>query len=158
WVTDLLRHFRKNERLGLLGPVTNNIGNEAKVEIAYSNMQEMEELALAYTSQHPLKSMPIPCVAFFCVMMRRQLVDQVGGLDESYGMGFFEDDDYCRRVEQLGFEIRVAEDVFIHHHLSASFEKLPTKEREELFLRNKRIYESKWGKWNPHTYRRESLS
>jgi hypothetical protein len=43
--------------------------------------------------------------------------------------------------------------VFVHHELSASFSKLPTTERKEIFERNLRLYESKWGKWEPHRYR-----
>ena len=46
-----------------------------------------------------------------------------------------------------------AEDVFVHHHLSASFDKLPSAERQALFERNKAIFEAKWGTWEPHRYR-----
>ena len=47
-----------------------------------------------------------------------------------------------------------AEDVFVHHHLSASFDKLKQEHRKELFERNKAIYEAKWGEWVPHAYRK----
>nr|MCH9654413.1 glycosyltransferase [Planctomycetota bacterium] len=33
WLWDLIRYFLKEKSLGLLGPVTNNIGNEAKISI-----------------------------------------------------------------------------------------------------------------------------
>jgi hypothetical protein len=43
--------------------------------------------------------------------------------------------------------------VFVHHHLSASFNKLGDDERSALFKRNRERYEAKWGAWVPHTYR-----
>lgn len=154
WVNDLVRHFRLDPELGLVGPVTNNIGNEAKIEVQYESMQEMAIRSRAYTMAHPHERIYVNTVAFFCVAMPRRVYEEIGGLDEDFGQGFFEDDDYCRRVKQAGYKIAIADDVFIHHHLSASFNKLKAEKRQELFERNKKIYESKWGKWRPHEYRR----
>ena len=68
-------------------------------------------------------------------------------------MGFFEDDDYCRRVQAAGLRVACADDVFVHHHLSASFDKLKAEAKKQLFDRNRAIYEAKWGPWLPHEYR-----
>jgi len=78
-------------------------------------------------------------------------------LDEQFGLGFFEDDDYCRRVKISGYEVVVVEDSFVHHHLSASFDGIGL-EREEVFAKNKQLYEEKWGKWSPHAYREKKLT
>lgn len=153
WIRTLCAHFRTSPGLGLLGPVTNNIGNEAKIEIAYADMAEMVEQASRYTLAHPGQRHPMQTVAFFCVAMPRRVYESVGGLDECYGVGFFEDDDYCRRVEQAGWTIACADDVFVHHHLSASFNALGSDTKQQLFERNKALYEERWGTWEPHTYR-----
>ncbi|MFN9966094.1 MAG: glycosyltransferase family 2 protein, partial [Lysobacteraceae bacterium] len=63
-------------------------------------------------------------------------------------------DDYCRRVEQAGWSIACAEDVFVHHHLSASFDALKAEAKRALFEKNKALYESKWGTWIPHEHRK----
>ena len=66
----------------------------------------------------------------------------------------FEDEDYARRVRQAGFRVICAEDVFVHHHGMASFAKLDDAEYRNLFERNKRLYEEKWGEpWVPHQSR-----
>ncbi len=153
WVRTICAHFRSDPRLGLLGPVTNNIGNEARIEIAYQDMGEMVEQARRYTLANPGRRYPMRTVAFFCVAMPRHVYEAVGGLDERYGVGFFEDDDYCRRVEQDGWSIACAEDVFVHHHLSASFDNMQSDQKLALFERNKRTYEAKWGAWTSHAYR-----
>ena len=154
WMLDLARHLRKDPNLGLIGPVTNNIGNEAKIDIQYKDMQDMQNAARVYTSSHVGKVLLLPTIAFFCAAMPRIVYEKVGGLDERFGLGFFEDDDYCQRVRKEGFRIAVAEDVFIHHHLSASFDQMDESIRQALFERNKALYEEKWGPWKPHQYRK----
>jgi GT2 family glycosyltransferase len=153
WVRSLIAPLRREADIGLVGPITNNIGNEARVEIDYTDMAGMIHAARQYTLRHPGQTIPLRTAAFFCVAMPRAVYRAVGGLDEAFGIGFFEDDDYCRRVEREGWRIVCAEDVFVHHHLSASFEKKDPAERQALFERNKAIYEEKWGAWQPHRYR-----
>lgn len=154
WIRTLVCHLKRNPNIGLIGPVTNNIGNEAKIEIAYSDMNEMITNSARYTRSHIGQTIPLSTAAFFCVMIPRKVFEVIGNLDEDFGKGFFEDDDYCRRIEQIGLNISCAEDVFIHHHLSASFDKLRVEDKNKLFLENKEKYENKWGAWTPHTHRR----
>ncbi len=153
WLYGLVRHIRRYPDIGLIGPVTNNIGNEAKIELAYHSMAEMQRKARSYTECHVNDLLEVENVAFFCVALSREVYETVGGLDEDFGLGFFEDDDYCRRVAAAGYRITIANDVFVHHHLSASFNKLDDKKRQALFDENKAIYEKKWGQWKPHEYR-----
>ncbi|HZX80945.1 MAG TPA: glycosyltransferase [Lysobacter sp.] len=153
WLRTLVGHLRRDPSIGIIGPVTNNIGNEARIDIAYADMVEMIESAGRYTRSHAGQVMRLPVVAFFCAAMPRAVYQKVGGLDEAFGTGFFEDDDYCLRVREAGWDVACAEDVFVHHHLSASFDKLKAEQRQALFERNRAIYEAKWGRWTPHRYR-----
>ncbi|MCE4055593.1 glycosyltransferase [Pseudomonas sp. Au-Pse12] len=157
WAQTLRRHLQRNPQLGLIGPVTNNIGNEAKIDISYRTLKEMPGRAGQHTWRHVDQVVPCATLGFFAVMMPRSTYERVGPLDEAFGLGFFEDDDYCRRVEQAGLSCAFAEDVFIHHHLSASFNQMPDGQRQQLFNRNKALYEAKWGRpWIPHTAREPS--
>ena len=155
WATTLYRHLQNDASIGLVGPVTNNIGNEAKIATAYDNLVDMQAEQRRLTGHAAGKSFDIGVLAFFCVAMPIDVYQSIGPLDENFGTGFFEDDDYCQRVRQLGRRIVCAEDVFVHHELSASFGTLPSKDRQELFDRNKAYYESKWGPWQRHVYRKK---
>lgn len=49
-----------------------------------------------------------------CLMVRRSLFEQVGGLDEAFFM-YFEDADLCRRLRQQGYRVRhLAEAAIVH--------------------------------------------
>jgi GT2 family glycosyltransferase len=97
--------------------------------------------------------MRLQTAAFFCVMLPRRVWAQIGPMDERFFPGFFEDDDYCRRLQAAGYAIGCAEDVFVYHELSASFDQEGARRKQEIFERNRRLYEEKWGHWEPHRYR-----
>jgi GT2 family glycosyltransferase/tetratricopeptide (TPR) repeat protein/glycosyltransferase involved in cell wall biosynthesis len=154
WVRDLIRPMQLDSTIGLVGPLTNNIGNEQKVRLVYGPMAEMQSQARSFIRERLRRRVETDNLAFFCVAIRKSVIDRVGLLDEAYGIGFFEDDDYCRRVKQAGYRMVIADDVFVHHHLSASFDTLGA-EAAELMARNRALFEKRWGPWTPHQYRPE---
>lgn len=149
----MVRHLQRNPEIGIVGPMTNNIGNEARVEIAYADMDAMVRAARDLATGHRGQWTPIRVCAYFCAMFRRADLDRLGGLPEIYGRGMFEDDDHCATFRAAGLQMALAEDAFCHHHLSASFGALPSEERQALFARNRVQFETRWGAWTPHRYR-----
>jgi hypothetical protein len=111
----------------------------------------MPAWAVEYTRLHDNEVFEIPMLAMYCVAMRRAVFEKVGFLDERFGIGMFEDDDYTRRVKGAGFKIRCTHDAFVHHAGGASFNKLQSEEYFRLFDRNRGLFEEKWGeRWQAH--------
>ena len=157
WVSHLVHHASK-KNVGLVGPVTNSIGNEAKINISYDpeNMIELENEATKYTLNHWGETQELNNLAAFCWICPKAVYNKIGELDERFGRGMFEDDDYCYRVRKAGYKIVCADDVFIHHFGGASFKKIVSQEYLDLFESNKKKFEDKWNtKWIPHQYRKE---
>ena len=63
-------------------------------------------------------------LAFFCVMMRRDVFEKVGYLDEDFGVGFGDDDNYCARVQQAGFKLVLVPKLLIKHYHRTTFKLL----------------------------------
>ncbi|MCV2870151.1 glycosyltransferase [Defluviimonas sp. WL0002] len=149
----MVRHLERTPEIGVVGPLTNNIGNEARVPVDYADMDAMRVAARRLTQGFRGRWTPLPVVAYFCAMFRRDDLARFGLLDPVYGRGMFEDDDHCAVIRAQGFECALAEDAFVHHHLSASFSKVEPTERKERFEANRQTYEGRWGPWTPHRYR-----
>lgn len=151
WLSRLLRHL-DNPEIGLVGPVTNFAGNEAKIAADYRTVGEMEIFADDWMRTNDGHVADIHMLAMFCLAMRRETYDLIGPLDEQFGIGMFEDDDYCMRAKSLGLRVVCAADVFIHHFGQAAFKKLIANgEYEKIFTDNRRRYETKWNvTWIAH--------
>jgi GT2 family glycosyltransferase len=153
WLSGLLSHLEDAE-IGLLGPVTNAVGNEAKVSPDYADITGLQPYADNRRNALSGRHFDIRMLAMFCLAMRRDVFERLGPLDENYGVGMFEDDDYSMRAKAAGYRVVCAEDVYIHHFGQAAFKKLiESGEYEALWQRNQAYFESKWGSWRPHVHR-----
>lgn len=75
--------------------------------------------------------------------MKRKVYETLGGLDERFGKGTFEDTDYYRRALAAGFRIGKNHRGFVEHIGRATFDVVdPVREN---FLKNREVYRDKWG-------------
>lgn len=150
WLMSLLAHLDDSET-GLVGPVTNFVGNEAKITVPYVSLSQMDKFAADHMAAYRGQCFEIHMLAMFCVALRRDVFEAVGWLDEQFGLGMFEDDDYSYRVRAEGYRVVCARDTFVHHFGQAAFKKLMTSgEYDQLWKTNQAYFESKWGRWTPH--------
>lgn len=154
WLDRLTRHL-DDPAIGLVGPVTNRIGNEAQIDTSYDTYGDLLDFARAYTAAHGGERFPIQTLTMFCLAMRRDTFEQLGPLDERYRVGMLEDDDYSMSARAAGYEVVCVQDVFVHHFGEASFGKLvPTGEHGDLLRENQRRFHEKWGvAWQPYRRR-----
>jgi len=144
WATALVRPLAADPKVGLVGPVTNAIANAAKIDVGYANVADLPAWAADWVRAHDREAFEIPMLALFCTAMPRRVWEEVGPLDERFGIGLFEDDDYNRRVREKGYTVRCVRDAFVHHWQLASFRRMSKEAYFALYAENKRKYEEKW--------------
>jgi GT2 family glycosyltransferase/glycosyltransferase involved in cell wall biosynthesis len=155
WLGSLIRYLQ-DERVGLVGPVTNWSGNESRIDVPYEALEDMDEFAAERRRSHAGQTFDIRMLPMYCVGTRMRLLDKIGVLDERFEVGMFEDDDFSRRVRGSWYRIVCAEDVFIHHWGRTSFGRLDQETYDRIFEENRRKYEELWSEpWQPHEARSE---
>jgi GT2 family glycosyltransferase len=154
WLEGLLAHL---DHAGLVGPVTNRIGNEAEVPVGYTTYGGFEREAAARAAERRGEGFAIPTPAMFCLALHRDTHARLGPLDEGFGVGTLEDDDYAARARRAGIAMRCAEDVLVHHFGEASFGRLYADgERNRVLERNRARFAQKWGTpWTPYERRED---
>jgi len=152
-----LTHHLDDPSVGAVGPVTNRCGNAAEVPTTYRTHGELLAFAAERAGAHAGETTESPMLVMFCLAMRRDVADRIGPLDEQFGIGMFEDDDYARRMAAAGLRLLCAEDSFVHHFGEAAFSRLYADgRRSRLFDENRARFEQKWGvQWTPHGHRRD---
>jgi len=78
------------------------------------------------------------------LLIRRDVMEEIGQLDEQFSPAWFEDVDYCRRLAAAGKEVFVVPAARANHHGGASLEHVPFARFIDLWYRNMWRYGKKW--------------
>jgi GT2 family glycosyltransferase len=109
WMDEMLKAF-DDKTVGLVAPT---IGGVTTLQSIDQNKGQRFDL------------FDDPFLAYgICYVLRKSLLDKIGGFDESFGLGGGEDNDLCVRVTREGLLICIARRSFIYHYGSASFREL----------------------------------
>ena len=147
WLDRLLDCADRHPRAGIVGPVSNYVSGPQLVEKVDYDTQSLEGLGdfsenLAGHSHRRDRRMLR--VVGFCMLIKRAVIDRIGGMDDRYGLGNFEDDDFSLRATLAGFESWMAEDCFVHHFGSRTFVGEKIDYRNSL-MNNWELFKKKWG-------------
>jgi GT2 family glycosyltransferase len=143
WLRRLLDALRSDSRIGLVGPCSNCVGGEQQVAASYDNLGGLDGFACKWGEQNRNRRVDTDRLVGFCLLIRREVVERIGVLDEQFGLGTFEDDDYCLRAKQAGFRAVIAYDSFVHHFGGQTFLGLGV-DYEALLKNNQKLFEAKW--------------
>lgn len=114
-----------DETTGIVTPFSNNATICSLPKFCEDNpappREELDNYARCI-SEHSLRKRPeIVTGVGFAMYVRSAVLDRVGILDEAFGRGFGEENDYCERAKAAGYRVRLCDDVFIAHLGKASF-------------------------------------
>lgn len=161
WLDKMRRVFLEVPEAGLVGPLTSTEGswqgvNRLRADPRFSeDFQDLPTFEVNDTPDSMAKKLELCCagqrveirgmLAFFCVLIRRTIIEEVGPLSQEYGVGFCDDDDYCIRVRSAGYRLFVAKDAFVFHHHRTTFRTLYGDEEINKMIReNKALFKDKW--------------
>jgi len=80
-----------------------------------------------------------------CLMLRKEVYDSVGGLDEDLTVAF-NDVDFCLRIREKGYRIVWLPHVQLYHHESKSRGQEDTLEKQLRFKKEIEFMEARWGR------------
>lgn len=109
WLEKLVQPLEENPTVMLSGPLTTT-------ERSWQGMYPKDKHGYAIRINGML--------AFFCTMFKGSIFTKVGLLDECFGVGFGDDDDFCRRVIMAGYHMALVQDLVIPHHHRTTFNQI----------------------------------
>ena len=126
---DRLRAQANKTRVGTVTPFSTNATICSYPATLRNNPEELETdfAVLDRMAAHVNQGMAvdIPTAVGFCMYISRSCLKQTGLFDaETFGKGYGEENDFCRRAAGLGWRNRLATDVFVRHTGEVSFAEL----------------------------------
>lgn len=122
WIEPLVATF-DDPQVGAAGPRSNFVsGPQVVPEARYSKPSEMRRFARAWSAAHRSMTSPATRLVGFALAVRRTVFEELGGFDEAYGIGGFEDDDLCRRISASGYKLVISHESFVHHEGHKTFD------------------------------------
>ena len=143
WLSNLKKCLYSDEKIGAVGAVSNNGANLQGVDFTYNNFDEMQNLASKNNISDVKKWEEKVCLIGYCLLIKREVIDKLKGLDEGYTQGYIEDNDLSLNIIKLGYRLMLCHDSFIHHYLGTSFRKDEDK-FNKIILKNRDYFEKKW--------------
>ncbi len=132
-------------QIGIVSGMSNYVsGPQFDENAKYESIEKMHQYAQKVSKEYENQIMEFPRVAFLCTLIKRSVIDKIGGLDERFSPGNFEDDDFCLRSQISGYKTIIAKDAFVHHFGSKSFGKNGNRAYDERIETNHRIFVDKW--------------
>ena len=144
WLERLCKHF-DNPTVGAVGPTSNYVIGRQNITCNMPHITEEDTRTI---------------VGFF-FSVRREVVDQIGQLEENFDkyvpeeseevrarlkLGGADDLDYSKRIREAGFKLVIARDVFVWHAGSKTFMEVVGQEGYNKQWQTADLaYERKWG-------------
>lgn len=148
WLDVLAAELDQDPMLGIVGPVTNRCGHDVQRDSAAAALKPEDAGTYAASIQHRAQLVQeAQRLAFFCVLLRRTLWDQLAGFDEIFRTGNFEDDDFCLRARLAGYRMAVAQNAFVFHGERRTFEANRLN-HGELLANNRAIFATRASRWS----------
>ena len=145
WLERMLACMHRNPDVGIVGPTSNFVSGPQLVPNATygEDLEKMKDLAAAIGRDNNEKTSPVLRLVGFCLLIRKEVLELTGGLDENFGSGNYEDDDLCLRSHIAGSQHVIAHDVFVHHFGSVSFSGNAISYNDSM-ENNRILFERKW--------------
>jgi GT2 family glycosyltransferase/spore maturation protein CgeB/tetratricopeptide (TPR) repeat protein/protein-L-isoaspartate O-methyltransferase len=143
WLTRLLHALHSDPRIGLAGPCSNYVSGEQQVGVSYDDLSGLDGFAWDWSQVNRNVIQETDRLVGFCLLIRKELIDAIGRLDERFGVGCFEDDDYSRRALKAGFRAVIVRDSFVHHFGGRTFVGSGV-DFGGIMEKNREIFRRKW--------------
>jgi len=137
WLQEMIDVAQATPSVGVMNPTSSTFGNYPPKGMS---LQAYADRLQQSHGQYVEVGM---CIGF-CMLIKRDVLDRIGGLSEEVERIFFEDEDFCMRAQQVGYQCVVAEGCYVYHAEHRTVSKMP--EREALFTRNRVWLRQRWGR------------
>lgn len=137
WLEEMISVAEERSDVGLVNPQSNTFGSFPDRSVSIT-----EHAGLL--SDKKGRFVELGHAIGFACLVKREVIEKIGYLDEAYEGVCYEDTDYSVRARKAGYISVMAEGAYVFHREQASRKNLEGKEK--IYSRNKALFENRWGR------------
>ncbi len=148
WASRLMFPIKQSDKVASVTPFSNAATIFSLPIIGHDNIFEgnLEKVNIALQNIHlSNKEMKFATGVGFCMAMKKEVIDKIGFFDEIFEKGYGEENDWCQRVEKVGYINTISSNLFVWHKHGGSFD---TKEKQELIKKHIKIINNRYPNYN----------
>lgn len=145
WLGNMLKLLYRDEKIGLVGPVTNCISGPQQIPVTYKDLSFLDDFSEKNCKWQARCFKRVMRLVGFCLLVKRKVLEEIGVFDQRFDLGNYEDDDLCLRAVKKGWHLCIALDSYIHHIGSVTFYNCEDTKYRNLLAENSKIAREKWG-------------
>lgn len=143
WLERLCEPLLSDDKAGASGPVSNYVSGPQEIAAKVRRPDQIDGFAWEWMKRNEGTAVEAERLVGFCLALRKEAVAEVGLLDERFGIGTYEDDDYCRRLRAAGYKLLIAVGSFVWHYGHRTFAGNGL-DMEVIQAANGKLYAAKW--------------
>ena len=137
WLGKMINILARDERIGIVNPSW-----EGRLK-----HMSIDEYGACLEKRYAVQYIETDWARGFSVVLKKKVIEKIGGIDEIYGLAYFDDVDFSVRAINAGFLVVLALDTYVYHHRNVTFfQILKGSKWNELHEKNKLIFYKRWGR------------
>ncbi|MDF2567250.1 MAG: hypothetical protein K0R90_706 [Oscillospiraceae bacterium] len=144
WLDNLLIAMETDPKIGMIVPICNASCNYQQINPPGKSMEEIQAFAEKYNVSNPNRWEERLKLSTYAGIYRTKIQKALGGFDEDFNPGCYDDDAICFSIRRMGYKVILAKDTFVHHYGACSFNEEYDKDTT-LQVRNKNLFMLKFG-------------
>lgn len=142
-LSSMLNCLQNTENIAMAGPVSNDVSGYQRV-VVLPELADPQIFANYNRLQNLGASQQVFRLLSHCLLVKKEVLDNIGFFDEIFGLGTYEDDDLCYRAVTKGYDLYIALDAFVYYINPMNMTDF---DREEFFNRLKENRQKAIDKW-----------
>lgn len=138
WLSEMVDVAEEGELVGLVNPLW---------ELPKRYKRTPDKYFRKIITQQSGKFIETDYARGFCFLIKRKVISKIGGLDEVFSPGYYDDWGYSLRAMEAGFKCVRAKGAFVRHYRSITYLAVWGETRfNSLFQEREKIFYKKWGR------------
>ncbi len=137
WLEEMISVAEQRGDIGIVNPQSNTFGSFPDQSVSINEHARLLD-------DKKGRFVELGHAIGFACLIKREVIEKIGYLDEAYEGVCYEDTDFSVRAQKAGYIPAMAEGSYVFHAEQASRKDLEGK--EEIYSRNRALFENRWGK------------